>query len=378
MPPDADTTSEIEFYTESEIEFKPIDEVEYFSSDIQEFRKSLALNNDSEIDSSSVKKSSTRIHKRKYVCETCSETFGRKTQYDRHIFKHNGIKTHKCSDCEKEYIISSALKRHILTFHKGIRGEKTFKCPAPSCDKAFDSAFNLERHSKRRHENPLTYKCDQCQSEFRRKIKLKYHVISVHTKEYPFKCEKCGKQFITENFFKKHNCKTYICDVCQGYFEKWTQLCEHKRTSSTCALKYKCRECGKEFKIPSLLRDHEEVHKPLEERKGFNCSFEDCDKFYTMKKNLDAHFRRKHGDLKEAFKCHHCDKILSTKKKLEDHIKVKHTHVQIYVKKAGPRNQRKDKGKKRALLSSLTGLVIPSDVKKRVLEGDSVVVSESE
>lgn len=165
-------------------------------------------------------------------------------------------------------------------------------------------------------------------------------------------------------------------------FEKWTQLLDHKKTSSICAPKFKCKECDKEFKYHNVLRDHEEIHKPKDERKGFQCSYEGCDKFYTMKKNLDSHFRRKHGDQKEAFKCTYddCGQILSTKKKLQDHIRVKHTHVQVHVRKAGPRNQRKDAGKKKRILEDLTGLDIPNDVEKEILHkgGDVEVVDVSD
>lgn len=228
----------------------------------------------------------------------------------------------------------------------------------------------MERHSKRRHENPTKYKCDICQSEFQRKLKLKFHIVSVHTKEYPFHCEKCGKKFITEHFFKNHNCKTYICEVCTKVFTKWTQLTEHKKTSTKCALKYKCPECNKEFKHPQLLKDHEQVHKSKDERTGFPCTFEGCTSFYTMKKNLDAHFRRKHGDLKDAFKCsfENCGLTLSTKKKLEEHIEKKHVNVPSPKKKAGPRNIRKDAGKKKNVLGELTGLDIPVEVEKEILE----------
>lgn len=267
------------------------------------------------------------------------------------------------------------MKRHISFSHNKERDERTYKCPVPECDKAFDSAFNLERHSKCRHENPLKYKCDLCICVFQRKIKLKHHIIAVHTKEYPFHCEKCSKQFITENFFKKHVCKTYVCEVCNVHFEKWSQLCEHKKSSSDCnTYKHKCNECGKEFKLPSLLKDHQEMHRPEQEREGFPCTFEGCDKFYTMKKNLDAHYRRKHGDLKDAFKCTECGQILSTKKKLENHIKVIHSNPQVNIKKAGPRNQRKDAGKKKHVLEALTGLDIPNAVEKKILNGDDVVM----
>lgn len=85
MPPEIH--SELDNLTESEYEFHPIDEIEYFSSDINEFQK--VGETDSEVE---VKRPiSHPIKKRKFVCQECLESFRRKTQFDRHMFKHNGI-----------------------------------------------------------------------------------------------------------------------------------------------------------------------------------------------------------------------------------------------------------------------------------------------
>lgn len=154
---------------------------------------------------------------------------------------------------------------------------------------------------------------------------------------------------------------------------------QHRKSSPNCVNRYKCKECGKEFKIPSLLDEHKQIHKPEDEQIGFMCEFDGCKKFYTMKKNLDAHFRRKHGDLKDAFKCTHegCGRTLSTKKKLEDHIKIMHSIDRITDKKAGPRNQRRDAGKPR-ILEQLTGLSIPRKIQEEVLAGELECVVDTD
>lgn len=92
MPPEI--TSDVDLFTESEIEFKPVDESDYFSSDVREFEKKFtarAMETDSELDSKPNASKTRRVFKRKYDCVECSESFSRKTQYDRHIFKHTGI-----------------------------------------------------------------------------------------------------------------------------------------------------------------------------------------------------------------------------------------------------------------------------------------------
>lgn len=93
MPPEV--TSDADLVTESEIEFKPVDgdESDYFSSDFREFQKKFSAKETDESDLNSQRFSPRprRVRQRKYDCDQCSENFRRKTQYDRHMFKHNGI-----------------------------------------------------------------------------------------------------------------------------------------------------------------------------------------------------------------------------------------------------------------------------------------------
>lgn len=96
MPPEGN--SDVDFFTEneSEIEIKNLDdELEYFSSDVHEFRKAFEMDTETEAENNTSGRSSAIgvAKTRKYVCPQpeCGETFRRKTQFDRHVFKHTGI-----------------------------------------------------------------------------------------------------------------------------------------------------------------------------------------------------------------------------------------------------------------------------------------------
>lgn len=90
MPPEIN--SDVDFFTEneSEIEIKPVDDG-FLTSDVEKYRKVFAMDTETESELDVQKTSRGDSYKRKYSCETCSESFRRKTQLDRHVFKHNGI-----------------------------------------------------------------------------------------------------------------------------------------------------------------------------------------------------------------------------------------------------------------------------------------------
>ena len=85
----------------------------------------------------------------KFMCETCSKSFGRQADLNRHrrIVHTDGEEQLLCETCGKSFRWRHALVEH-LRIHTG---EKHYKCD--SCDQCFTTSGNLSRHRRNAHSS---------------------------------------------------------------------------------------------------------------------------------------------------------------------------------------------------------------------------------
>lgn len=81
-----------------------------------------------------------------------------------------------------------------------ILGDKRHKCT--QCDKAFVKSADLKRHIAA-HNNEKNFKCTECDSAFTRKDNLKAHML-LHSRDAVVTCDKCNKEFINRVYLKRH------------------------------------------------------------------------------------------------------------------------------------------------------------------------------
>ncbi|XP_055911794.1 zinc finger protein 501 [Eupeodes corollae] len=312
----------------------------------------------------------------KYVCSFgCGQKFKRMIQLDRHEYKHSGVRKHACfyEGCSKTYTNTQHLKRHIKTFHEKSPQMKNIKCSFDFCDKMFVSNENMEKHIREVHENAKVYRCLHCDEKFTQRIKLRRHEVK-HTGVYPFNCSKCSKGFVQEYFLTRHVCtKIHKCDRCEATFEKWSALLAHRKEFNHPML-YKCEQCLKEFKSKFFLEEHKNSH--ADDKEVFKCTYEDCTRFYTYKRNLLQHIRTAHEGKKIPCTFEDCAAIFSDKRALDNHIKVIHQKIQIRNSKTTkkPRSKRKDAGKrKQSTLSKLSGVFIEKEIDKQIMDGTATI-----
>jgi uncharacterized Zn-finger protein len=179
----------------------------------------------------------------------------------------------------------------------------------------------MNRHYKTAHEEPLPFKCKECEHRFRRKIQLKKHQKVAHDLgEYTYSCQVCQAGFFNLNLYGKHlvshKVKERACDECGQSFPNWTQLVKHKRDGHNILRRFQCDLCDKAFSRKPNLRQHMVLH--LQKERVYACNYENCSKFYTAKRNLQAHIRSKHEG--KHFMCEICKCKLSTKQKLDFHM----------------------------------------------------------
>ncbi|CRK86527.1 CLUMA_CG000107, isoform A [Clunio marinus] len=282
--------------------------------------------------------------------------FKRKDRLDRHIYTHTGKKQFACdySGCSKEYTNSFHLRRHIKTSHQKI---KLVSCKSSDCNETFTNSSNMNRHFQSHHINLLPYICTQCIEKFRRKQQLRRHEAEKHTGKYPYNCSYCQKGFINTSSLTRHlkthkqKEKTHSCSECQTIFSKWSQLVLHRRRFHK-EKHFVCDLCDKYFSRKPHIKEHMKLHS-LTSQDVFQCYYENCPKFYTLKRNLTFHIRSKHEG--KRWICDYCLQKLSTKQKLILHLEYKIRTGKCVI------NKRK-LFEKKSIVALLTGLDIPSTI----------------
>lgn len=215
------------------------------------------------------------------------------------------------------------MNRHTKNCHLNKPKIYSYVCEYSDCLQGFTNFSNLNRHYKKNHLNVIEYKCDQCFSvSFRRKDQFRRHMKNKHNiGNYTYTCEKCGNGYFNKYSFLKHIKVHDVkeCSVCHKHFDKWSQLVLHRKEEHRVIkinVQFECDICGKFFKRKPSLRKHMKLHLTTEY--VYSCTYENCSKFYSAKRNLTAHIRSKHEGNK--FLCSICKISLSSNHRFQKHL----------------------------------------------------------
>jgi len=249
-------------------------------------------------------RSSLGVHERKihqgtpsHLCTICGRVFFRDKHLSRHVEEfHTTLRTNpKCRFCAKSTETEEALReheglhssetpfdcvlcetRHMTTFDLQTHVYAThevlpFKCPREGCGRSYDTKAKHDQHMRFKHSKFAQLKphqCPHCPYAARSPSRLKEHLLS-HTRIAEFRCpfEGCGRKYIYKRTFnihlrQEHNPLgpiSYDCKICGKGFKKPHRLREHEIHHGD-ARPFPCNLCSATFKSSSNLRGHKRVH----------------------------------------------------------------------------------------------------------------------
>ncbi|XP_026743958.1 myoneurin-like isoform X5 [Trichoplusia ni] len=173
---------------------------------------------------------------------------------------HKGTSAILCDVCGQHFKDANLLRIHVKTVHESIG----FLCP--ECGEKFETRSKLKTHQKNQHDLDKKYKCLSCSLMFQSHYKRSRHMAAEHKNRQEVKCPHCPKTFVFRSMMMTHLRDTHL-----------------KVRNHVCGV------CGWKAFNSNRLKNHMYKHSG---EKNFKC--EVCDKAFTTKKIMKAHFARMH------------------------------------------------------------------------------------
>lgn len=236
----------------------------HYSSNI--FATELISSNDVECNPLLTKPTSGHKAKRIYQCLVCKKGFRKSFNLQRHFNVHKGelanhfstniFATEHRIEATADFIVSASDCEADHQSAPRSKTNKTYQCLL--CQKVFNKSFNLQRHSKRVHNDlGKPFECEVCKFRFASEFLLIRHALQ-HTDiitEATFAAND-GPHESTLASSKTSDHKKYKCKFCQKTFAKFHQLRSHSVMSHDEFKQYRCNGCDQKFALASQLNDH--------------------------------------------------------------------------------------------------------------------------
>ncbi|XP_064414185.1 zinc finger protein 239-like [Latimeria chalumnae] len=155
------------------------------------------------------------------------------------------------------------------------------------------------------HTEGKPHRSSEFEKSFIEFSKLK---LDEHNREELYICSDCGRSFKVMSVLRAHQQnhkgeKLYSCTECGKSFSTSSDFNRHKKTH-TGEKPYNCTECGKNFTRLSSLKTHQRIHIG---EKSYMCT--ECGKGFTHLRNLKKHEQIHTGE--KPFKCAVCGESFS-------------------------------------------------------------------
>eukprot|EP00834_Sanchytrium_tribonematis_P007666 NODE_730_length_4371_cov_0.467228.p2 type:complete len:444 gc:universal NODE_730_length_4371_cov_0.467228:750-2081(+) len=133
-------------------------------------------NSEASINKSSLRNEVKKVKSNDHCCPICEKCFSRKSDINRHLKTHSGVKPFKCKYCSKSFAQKSGLTVHTRTH----TGEKPYACSY--CGIRFGDVSAAKKHEQSTHEMKR-HLCPVkgCDKSFTRK-----NAVNRHLKQHGF------------------------------------------------------------------------------------------------------------------------------------------------------------------------------------------------
>ena len=269
-------------------------------------------------------KNHTKQHKRRgvYTCKFCKKQFNESSNLIKHKRIHTGAKPYKCEFCNRFFSQSSNRNVHRKSCSK-----------SATRNQGFLSGISCLTKTQTAIESDL--QCEFCLQQFKQVSDLHTHkkscklINNEETKNNALQKKSLGDSNFTGKTYKLRSSKPLSIKEQSTHFRKLNSLAPLSQGSLTNTLRsvplqkhnlngqymFQCHytQCGKIFKMASVLRRHIKDHS----EKQSQCEF--CGKKFNTSSNLSKH-RRIHTGQK-PYSCSLCGKHFTQSSNLNVHRK---------------------------------------------------------
>lgn len=187
-------------------------------------------------------------------CLVCSDVFRTFGHLLTHTNKnHKGCSAVLCDICGQHFKDSQLLRMHVKTVHQAT----VVLCP--ECGEKFDSRNKLHTHAIHHHDKK--FKCLVCPETFLSHYKRSQHMAAEHKNRTEIKCLHCPKTFVFRSIMMTHlrdahlKERNHICSVCGWKAFNSYRLTNHMYKHSG-EKNFKCEACDKAFTTKKIMRAH--------------------------------------------------------------------------------------------------------------------------
>ena len=262
-------------------------------------------------------------------CEFCNKDFSTQRMLNNHLkAKHlEKIKniTFDCDFCGYKTFNKAGIRRHMKLHTNG----KSINYVCDFDAKIFNHKGNLYRHMR---VHMAKVKCKICQSELKIRS-FRSHMKECHSTELNFTCKICPLKFKSQNRLQAHESnhnKRYECSKCGKKFRIPHLLKNHDLHVHQNILNFECEICGRKVKNNSLLKLHKKSHDKSRSKpyKCQRCKFS-TDRKQSFMKHVNYHEKedKRFGAMINPLKCTECTTLCKNKRALRQHKKIVHSKI---------------------------------------------------